>query len=212
MTEVAGIVLAAGSSTRMGLPKQLLPAGSQNLLDRSLTQALQSDLHSLALVLGFRAREIEQSLGNSSRRHPKLRIIVNEKYEEGISASLVAGVKALERDYENLMVLLADMPYVTTPLINSLIHAYLRSGLPLGAVLTGGRRTHPVIVGRRFFKEIHSLKGDTGARHLFLHHPDQVCLVEPREHFDDADLDTMEEYLEFKNTLTKQPADDAPKT
>jgi molybdenum cofactor cytidylyltransferase len=186
----------------MGLPKQLLPAGIQNLLDRSLTRALQSELHRVVLVLGFKAREMEQSLGSINRQDPKLRIIFNEKYTEGISTSLIAGLRALEQEYEHLMFLLADMPYVTTPLINSLIHAYLDSGLPLGAILTRGKRAHPVIIRRRFFKELHSLEGDRGARDLFLNHPGEVCFVEPKEAFDDADIDTMDDYLEFKNSLS----------
>ena len=92
MNEVAGVLLAAGSSTRMGSPKQLLPAGIQNLLDRALTQALQSDLHCVVLVLGFKAREMEQSLGSINRQHPKLRIVFNEKYGEGLSTSVIAGL------------------------------------------------------------------------------------------------------------------------
>lgn len=212
MNEVAGILLAAGSSTRMGSPKQLLPAGIQNLLDRSLTQALQSDLHCVALVLGFKAREMEKGLGRINRQHPKLRVILNQKHEGGISTSIIAGLRALEQEYEHLMFLLADMPYVTTRLIDSLIAAYLDSGLPLGAILSRGKRTHPVIIHRRFFKEIHSLEGDTGARDLFLKHPDQVCLVEPKEAFDDADIDTMDDYLKFKSSSGVTPTKDSSKT
>ena len=212
MNEVAGILLAAGSSTRMGSPKQLLPAGIQTLLDRSLTQAIQSDLHGVALVLGFKARELEQSLNRVNRRHPKLRIVFNENYEEGISTSVIAGLRAVEQEYEHIMFLLADMPYVTTRLINSLIAAYLDSGSPLGAILTRGKRAHPVIIHRSFFKELHSLKGDTGARVLFLNHADQVCFVEPEEGFDDADIDTMDDYLKFKSSLSKKSANDSPKT
>jgi hypothetical protein len=101
VNEIAGILLAAGSSTRMGSPKQLLPAGIQNLLDRSLTQALQSDLHCVVLVLGFKAWEMEQSLGSINREHPKLRIIFNEKYEEG-SHVPHPRAKAVEQEYEHL--------------------------------------------------------------------------------------------------------------
>jgi molybdenum cofactor cytidylyltransferase len=212
VNEVAGILLAAGSSIRMGSPKQLLPAGIQNLLDRSLTRALQSDLNCVVLVLGFKAVEMEQSLGRVNRQHPKLRIIFNEKHEDGISTSVVAGLRAVGQEYEHLMFLLADMPYVTTRLIDSLITAYLDSGLPLGAILSRGKRAHPVIIHRRFFKELDSLEGDTGARDLFLNHPDQVCFVEPKEAFDDADIDTMDDYLKFKNSLNRESANDSSKT
>jgi molybdenum cofactor cytidylyltransferase len=212
VNEVAGILLAAGSSTRMGSPKQLLPAGIQNLLDRALTQALQSDLHRVALVLGFKAWEMEQSLGSINRQHPKLRIVLNPKYDAGLSTSVIAGLKALEQDYEHLMFLLADMPHVTSTIINTLLAAYLDSGLPLGAILSESKRVHPVIIRRRFFQELHSLEGDTGARDLFLNHPDEVCLVKPKEVFDGADVDTMSDYLVFKRSLNKKSVNGSSKT
>jgi CTP:molybdopterin cytidylyltransferase MocA len=137
---------------------------------------------------------MEQSLGSINRQHPKLRIVFNEKYGEGLSTSVTAGLRAVEQEYEHLMFLLADMPYVTTTLINSLMAAYLDSGLPLGAILSRSKRAHPVIIRRRFFKELHSLEGDKVQR-LFLKHPGEVCFVEPKEAFDGADIDTMDDYL-----------------
>jgi CTP:molybdopterin cytidylyltransferase MocA len=58
---------------------------------------------------------------------------------------------------------------------------------------------HPVIFGQSLYPEIHQLKGDTGARDLFLKYVDQVCMVEPKEHYDDTDIDTPEDFVEFKN-------------
>ena len=92
------------------------------------------------------------------------------------------------------MVILADMPRITSNLINLLLRQYLASGLPLGAIKIKERRSHPVIIGRRFYDELHRLQGDVGARDLFMKYPDQVCLVEPEEDYDDEDIDTMEDY------------------
>jgi molybdenum cofactor cytidylyltransferase len=197
---VAGLVLAAGASTRMGTPKQLLPAGNTSLLDRVLTQTLRSRLDHVVLVLGFKANEVRRRI-RSGRGSPRLEIIENRDYEKGISSSIITGLSRVEKNYDHVMILLGDMPYITSKVINRLLSGYLKSGLPLGALKVRGRRSHPVIMGRAFFPALHRLTGDRGAKDLFTSHPDQVCLVEPGEDYDDTDIDTHEDYLVFKRTL-----------
>jgi molybdenum cofactor cytidylyltransferase len=205
VSKIAGLLLAAGTSTRMGTPKQLLQAGGQSLLGRTLDQALQSGLNLVALVLGFRAQEIMKNLTGISK-HPKLRIVENDNYEEGISTSIIAGLSAVEEHFDHVMIILADMPHVTSSLINLLIRRYIESRLPLGAIITENKRSHPVIIGRRFYGALHHLRGDTGARELFVKYVDQVCLVEPEEDYEDVDIDTLEDYLEFKKSLGEKPS------
>ncbi len=201
---IAGLVLAAGASTRMGEPKQLLTVGRKTLLDRALGEALISDLDCVVLVLGAHAREIMQGI-KTDLGHPKLRIIENKKYLDGISTSIIAGLSEVEAVYDHVMIILADMPRITSDLINLLIHQYLASGLPLGAIKVKERRAHPVVVGRPFYDEVHRLKGDVGARALFATHSDQVCMIKPGEDYEDADIDTLQDYLEFKRSLSKGP-------
>jgi molybdenum cofactor cytidylyltransferase len=197
---VAGLVLAAGASTRMGTPKQLLPAGNISLLDRVLTQTLRSRLDHVVLVLGFKADEVRRRI-RSGRGAPRLEIVENRGYEKGIGSSIITGLSRVEKNYDHVMILLGDMPYITSKVINRLLSGYLKSGLPLGALKVRGRRSHPVIMGRAFFPALHRLTGDRGAKDLFTSHPDQVCLVEPGEDYDDTDIDTYEDYLVFKRTL-----------
>lgn len=204
MNKVAGLLLAAGTSSRMGQPKQLLPVGGLGLLDRVLEQALASDLDLVTLVLGFKAREIGQAL-RTDLGHPKLKVVQNPRYREGISSSIIAGLRAVEDKYDHLMVILGDMPYVTSGLINLLLHRYLASHHPLGAVSIKQERSHPVIISRLFYPDLHLLRGDTGARSLFENHPDQVCLVEATGSYEDADIDTPEDYLKHKNLPGDEP-------
>jgi len=96
---IAGLLLAAGASTRMGKPKQLLRLGETTLLDRALGQALNSKLDHIVLVLGFKSEEILRRL-QTDRHHPKLRIIENKRFREGISSSIVAGLSAVEKHYD----------------------------------------------------------------------------------------------------------------
>jgi molybdenum cofactor cytidylyltransferase len=198
--KVAGLLLAAGASTRMGQPKQLLRVGEETLLDRILAEVLGSDLDLTVLVLGHQAREIEQSL-RTDLHHPKLKIVENKNYLDGISSSIIRGLSEVEDVFDHVMIILADMPLINSSLINLLLHEYLASHLQLGAIKLIGRRSHPVIIGRQFYDELRPLKGDVGARDLFLKFADQVCLVEPEQDYDDVDIDTFEEYLEFKESL-----------
>jgi molybdenum cofactor cytidylyltransferase len=197
--KVAGLLLAAGASTRMGQPKQLLRVEKYTLLDRMLNEVLRSDLDLILLVLGFQAQEIKQSL-RTDPHHPKLRIIENKLYLHGISTSIITGLSEVEDVFDNVMIILADMPLINSGLINLLLHEYLNSHLQLGAIKLIGRRSHPVVIGRQFYDELHRLKGDVGARDLFLKYAHRVCLVEPEQDYDDVDIDTIEEYLEFKES------------
>jgi len=197
---VAGLVLAAGASTRMGTPKQLLPVGTELLLERVLEQSLHSNLDLVVLVLGFMAKEIREKI-RFGRDPSKPKIIENSGYALGISSSILTGLSHVEKEYDHVMILLGDMPHITSGVINRLLLGYLESGLPLGALRVRGKRSHPVIIGRPLFPALHQLKGDQGARDLFISHRDQVCLVEPGEDYDDRDIDTYEEYLEFKRSL-----------
>jgi molybdenum cofactor cytidylyltransferase len=197
---VAGLVLAAGASSRLGIPKQLLPAGDTLLLERVLAQALRSKLDLVVLVLGFKAHEIRGKIRSGSLQS-NLKIVENTDFKLGISSSIIAGLSHVEKNYAHVMILLGDMPYITSGVINRLVSGYLASGLPLGALKVRGKRSHPVIIGRPFFPALHRLTGDQGARDLFVSHEDLVCLVDPGEDYDDLDIDTYEDYLEFKKTL-----------
>jgi len=197
---VAGIVLAAGESTRMGRPKQLLQAGGRMLLERILNEALRSDLAEVILVLGHRHDEIRAALGSVLQR-PGIQVIENRKYKEGISSSISAGLAEIEKKHDHAMILLADMPSIDADLINLLLRRYLDSRQSLGAIQLKGKRTHPVIFSRKLFHELYNLKGDVGARHLFEKYAGRVCLVGPSRPYDDRDIDTPEDHTEYKKDL-----------
>ena len=190
----AGIILAAGTSTRMGKPKQLLPIRGQTLLGRLIDEALKSDLDSVILVLGHEAEAIRSSL-KKKLDHPKLEVIENRIYKKGISTSIIAGLREADKSSDQVMILLADMPHIDSRLINLLLHRYLDSNLPLGAVEIRGKRSHPVIFNRTLYPQLYRLTGDRGARELFRQFRDRVCLVEPSGSYNDKDIDTWEDYV-----------------
>ncbi len=196
----AGILLAAGASERMGRTKQLLPAGGGILLERALNETLKSELDRVVLVLGHQAEEIRSALGRVLT-HPKLKVVENRQYKQGISSSIIAGLTAVEDAYDHVMILLGDIPQVDAGLINHLLRQYLDSDLPIGAVITGEKRSHPVIFSRKLYGELHGLQGDVGGKPLLDKYRSRICLVEPEADYDDRDIDTPEEYAKFLKEL-----------
>lgn len=190
---VAGILLAAGASTRMGVPKQLLPIQGRPMLSLLLEQVLASSLDKVVLVLGHCAPEIRNALGHELR-HPRLSVLDNPDYTDGISSSIKAGLRGIRDETDHVVILLGDMPFLTADLIDRFLHEYLESGRPLGAVAVGGRRSHPVAFSRELYDELEEISGDTGARDLFRKYAARACLVEAEARYDDRDMDTFVDY------------------
>ena len=201
--KVAGVLLAAGASNRMGTLKQLLPVAGVTLVERALTTALKSRLDRLVLVLGHRAPEIETALGGVLR-NPKLTVVHNRRYREGISSSLVAGIREIDHSHDHGMILLADMPFIDHDVINLLIEGYLEAELPMGAIKIGTRAAHPVVFRRDLFVELKTLTGDVGARSLLKKYNDRVRLITPGAGYDGRDIDNREDYRNFQTDLKER--------
>ncbi len=202
--KMTGIVLAAGSSSRMGRTKQLLPAGDKSLLERVVSACLAASLEEVILVLGHEADRIRASLG-PLREDPRLTIVENPRHAEGMSTSLVEGLRRAEASSDRIMVVLGDMPGVTPSLLDRLRLEVEASGCTLGAVAVGGRRTHPVVIGREHFETLRGLTGDRGARGLFRSNVEGLCLVEAGETYEGLDIDTPEDYRRFREGRKGRP-------
>jgi molybdenum cofactor cytidylyltransferase len=204
--KVAGLLLAAGASTRMGHPKLLLPVEGRPMVERVLDECVRSDLDNVVVVLGNQSDRIAEALG-ALRRNPKVSLVVNPDYASGMSASIRAGLPEVEKDYDHVMIVLADMPFVNADVINLLIHRYLSSDCLMGAVRVKGRRSHPVIFGRKTYPALMKLCGDAGARHLFQAPEKNFCLVDLGDAYDDQDIDTPEDYARLQErTFGRKPS------
>ena len=191
--KTAGLVLAAGTSSRMGATKQLLRIGGKLLVERAVEEALKSNLDQVVLVLGHRAGTIRNALA-SSLKDTRLRVVENRGYRNGMGSSIRTAIREVEDHVEHVMILLADMVHIDAHVINALLEGYLASGKSLGAVCVRGRRSHPVILERKWYAALHDLREDAGARALFDAFADEVCLVAAPFGYDDLDLDTPEDY------------------
>ena len=193
---LSGVILAAGESTRMGRPKQLLPLGDRPLLQRVLDEAVASCLDEVILVLGHEARQVQQAIQLPSGR--RVRVVVNDDYARGQSTSLRLGLRSANARAEAAAVLLGDQPGVTAQLIDRVAAAFLAAGSPLVRPVyggAGGRSVpgHPVFLARRIWPEVERLKGDRGARELLIDHPDWLLEV-PVEGEPPQDIDTWDDY------------------
>ena len=190
----AGLVLAAGSSRRMGSPKQLLPIGGKPLLQLVVEQANKSNLDQVVVVLGASADEIRAKvdLGRAT-------VLVNADHASGMASSLRAGLASMGDDVDRVVVVLGDQPDVDAARLNQLLALQETSGLPAAALSFGGLLHPPVVLERALWGDLMSLEGDVGCRAVIRAKPELVAkLPVPGDLKHPVDVDTPEDYERFR--------------
>jgi molybdenum cofactor cytidylyltransferase len=187
--QVWGVILAAGTGSRLGGPvKQLLPVSGIPLLQRVLDLATLSGFDDTVLVLGHAWDRIIAEVDPGPAR-----ILFNPAYEEGMSTSLRVAIQALPPQVDAIVVLLGDQPGIDVAVIRSLMDMYRSNGCAIVVPRYRGSRGNPVLIDRGLFAKMLALEGDTGARALMTAHTDVTCFVDvdlpaPR------DVDTPDDY------------------
>jgi molybdenum cofactor cytidylyltransferase len=199
----AGIILAAGASTRYGEPKQLLRLKDKCILEWVLDAALNSALNSVVLVLGYAHQKILQALGEKSQ-HSRLLVAINSQYKKGQSISLRIGLAKVKDEYPAVMFLLGDQPMLNAAAINILLERFWADDKDICVPIYRGKRKTPVIFRRRFYNQLMEIKGDTGARHLIDDNPDRVLAVEMDNPICFFDIDTRQDFEHLKKSLNDQ--------
>lgn len=183
---VAGIVLAAGASSRMGRPKMLLPMGGVTLLGTVAAALLDADLPRVVVVLGCEADRIRAAAGLPDEA--RLRVAVNDDWRSGMASSLRRGLEECG-EAAAALVALGDQAGITAERVKRIVSAW-RPGAPLVVPVHNRRAGHPVLFARALWDELRALSGDVGGRDVVKRHLDRAVLVaaEPL-----ADLDTEED-------------------
>ncbi len=191
---VAVLVLAAGRSTRMGGPnKMLADANGAPLVVHAVKAALESQAVEIVVVLGHMAEQVRAGIESAIPGRSRLRFVTNPDFVEGLSTSVRTGIGALSTNVDAAVVQLGDMPGVGAGLLNRLIAAFSPvEGRAICVPTVGGKRGNPVLWARRFFPEMTTLSGDSGAKHLIGEHADLVCEVEMAGEAAITDIDTPE--------------------
>ncbi len=192
------LILAAGGSSRLGKPKQLLDINGQYFIQHFINVATVFNPHSIAIVLGAEAEKIAGKITITE----KISIIKNENWHEGMSTSLQSGIDYfvnLQHDIDNIIILLCDQPYVTTTHLQNLISKYEETQSPIIACNYGETFGPPVLIHKSFFPKLQELKGDEGAKKIINKNLDQVSFIEFEKGL--IDIDTEGDYGEYVGSL-----------
>jgi molybdenum cofactor cytidylyltransferase len=191
-SRVGAVVLAAGRSTRMGEPKQLLRLGKSTVLEQTLDNILGARVDDVVLVLGSSAEIIRRQVPAST--FEGLKVVVNEAYGQGMASSLREGLSALDPQIDAALIVLADQPFVRPETFGRIVDRYRRSEAEIVIPTHKGSRGNPVLLDRAVFPEIMALDGDIGCRAIFGGHLEGIVMVE----VDDAgiliDIDNKADY------------------
>lgn len=202
--KTAAIILAAGTSSRMGAErnKLLLPLHNRPVLAHVIEAVLGSQARPIILVLGHQAAEVRAHIQPCLKEND-ITVIENADYRQGQSTSLKAGLNALlsydyTKDLTAVIFLLGDQPMINSTMIDELIALRERAGKRIALPLYQGQRGNPVVFSLDLAPELLAITGDEGGRSVLKRHKDEVATLEMSEEAANFDVDTWEAYLEVQ--------------
>jgi len=187
------IILAGGNSSRLGQPKQLLTFNGKTLMDIVTEAAVKSGFSPVLAVLGGHTKQLAAKLN--------IDFITNAQWEAGISTSIVAGLNELlqrNRDLDAVILSVSDQPFISAAIFKALSETQQISGKGMVASKYAGTMGTPVLFTQKYFAQLLALTGNSGAKAIIGHNPDDVAsIVFEMGHID---IDTAADY----SNLTEQ--------
>jgi molybdenum cofactor cytidylyltransferase len=194
VNETGIIILAAGSSSRLGKPKQLLSYQNKSLIEHITGEAVKANLHPIVIVTGANAEQVSLALNKKDEE-----IVYNEHWQQGMASSIVAGISKmllLDDDVEAALIAVCDQPFVTAELLQALINKKAETGKGIVACTYADTAGTPVLFDRKYFIDLQQLKGEEGAKKLLkLYEADLVTVSFPQG---SIDIDTEADYKALK--------------
>lgn len=186
---VGAVILAAGSSSRMGSPKQTLQYRGESLLRRAALAALGAGCRPIIVVTGAHSELSRRELEGLNVRE-----VLNTRWETGMASSIRAGVESLisaDADANAVVLMLCDQPHVTAEVVSGLVNAYRATGSPVVASTYGGSFGVPALFVRELFAELVRLEGAAGAKQVIKRYVAEAHFL----HFQagEVDLDTPDD-------------------
>jgi molybdenum cofactor cytidylyltransferase len=171
-SRISAVILAAGTSSRMGTAKQLLRWDDRPLLQHVLDSVRASAAADIVLVLGFEAEAIQREIEPQN-----VRIAINHNFQQGMGTSLKAGLAAIDSEAEGALIILADQPLVRPATLDRLIAEHRVGKAQIVIPTYRGFRGNPVLLDRSIFPEVMNLGGDIGCRAIFGDHIEGIVKV-----------------------------------
>jgi molybdenum cofactor cytidylyltransferase len=194
------IVLAAGSSSRLGQPKQLVKLGGRPVLHTVVSNAVAVAGHAVTVVLGAHAQGLTRLLA-----HSPASVVVNRHWEEGLASSLRCGLMSLPPSCSAALVMLGDQVAVTADDLKRLINAWKGHDTVIAASVYQGHVGVPAIFPHWCFTELRELRGDRGARVIIERHAQRLAHVQMPNAA--IDLDTPEDLAALTEQFKKKPGE-----
>ncbi|MGA2632120.1 MAG: nucleotidyltransferase family protein [Terriglobia bacterium] len=171
---IAGLILAAGESSRMGRDKALLIYCGQTFLETIIAMLREAGIDRIAVVLGHHAEEIRQAANLA-----EVEVVINPEYRRGQTSSLQAGLRALDQpNLEGLVLCLVDHPTATSTTVRKLVESFRLSRAPVVIPTHQVQRGHPVLISRTLFDELLNLGPEQGANLVVHNYRDRTSFVE----------------------------------
>jgi len=189
MTEIWGIILAAGESKRMGSPKMLMPFKGKTIIENVIGTVMESGVNKTIVVLGSGSTGIRQLID-----HMPVKCCFNENYQQGMLSSVKCGFRNLPDKFGAALIFLGDQPMVKIPVINSLIDAYRNSGKGIVIPVTGNKRGHPLLIDSKYRHEVENLDSGAGLNVLAKNYSYDVSEVDVNTSSILKDIDTIDDY------------------
>jgi molybdenum cofactor cytidylyltransferase len=204
--DTAAIILAAGTSSRMGggRHKLLLPLGTRPVVAHVLAATLASQARPIIVVVGHLADQVRTQIADFTAT-PRIAVVENTAYLQGMSTSMRIGLQTLASpDYrkysdvqtpvDSALIILGDQPLITSQIIDSLIEARRQTGKRIVAPIYDGKRGNPILFAADLFPELLEVTGDEGGRSVIDRHRSDMATVELDSAALTYDVDTWEAY------------------
>ncbi len=192
---IALLLLAAGSSSRLGHPKQLIKLGDITLLEKMADAAIRSDCQSVVVALGAYFHKIKNSIENKN-----IHILENRNWESGMGSTIVCGMAFLRKKHpaiDAVILMVCDQPYLDEKILNKLIRKWQGSGKDIVACKYGNTVGVPALFSKNIFPELLKLDSEHGAKKIIQKNSQDVIVIDfEKGVFDiDSERDLDEFYL-----------------